>query len=105
MKFKSFLFLTLVFSIGYGLIGESKKKKVRSNPLAPIAEVENLPNVLIIGDSISIGYTLPTRALLKEKLIYTVFLPMVVPPQRDCQRLKNGWEKKMGPDSFQLGIT
>ena len=68
MKFKSFLFLTLVFSIGYGLIGESKKKKVRSNPLTPIAEVENLPNVLIIGDSISIGYTLPTRALLKGKV-------------------------------------
>ncbi len=27
----------------------------------------NLPNVLLIGDSISIGYTLPTRELLKGK--------------------------------------
>ena len=36
--------------------------------MAPIEEVKGLPNVLIIGDSISIGYTLPTRALLKEKV-------------------------------------
>ena len=27
-----------------------------------------LPNALIIGDSISIGYTLPTRFLLKGKV-------------------------------------
>ena len=35
--------------------------------MAPIEEIRNLPNVLVIGDSISIGYTLPTRALLKGK--------------------------------------
>jgi acyl-CoA thioesterase-1 len=35
--------------------------------LAPIKDVPGLPRVLIIGDSISIGYTLPTRALLKGK--------------------------------------
>ena len=38
------------------------------NPvIRPIVEVEELPQVLLIGDSISIGYTLPTRALLKGK--------------------------------------
>jgi acyl-CoA thioesterase-1 len=42
--------------------------KARDNPLSPIKEVEGLPNVLIIGDSISIGYTLPTRALLLGKV-------------------------------------
>ncbi len=42
--------------------------KARDNPLSPIKEVEGLPNVLIIGDSISIGYTLPTRALLQGKV-------------------------------------
>ena len=42
--------------------------KARDNPLSSIKEVEGLPNVLIIGDSISIGYTLPTRALLKGKV-------------------------------------
>jgi acyl-CoA thioesterase-1 len=42
--------------------------KARDNPLSPIKEVEGLPHVLIIGDSISIGYTLPTRALLQGKV-------------------------------------
>lgn len=38
----------------------------RKDPaLAPIEDVAGLPRVLIIGDSISIGYTLPTRELLK----------------------------------------
>ena len=46
----------------------AEKKAVKSSPLSPIIEVEGLPHVLIIGDSISIGYTLPTRALLKGKV-------------------------------------
>jgi hypothetical protein len=33
--------------------------------LAPVTDVPGLPRVLLIGDSISIGYTLPTRELLK----------------------------------------
>ena len=38
------------------------------NPaLAPIVDVPGLPRVLLIGDSISIGYTLPVRAALKGK--------------------------------------
>ena len=44
------------------------KKTKRINPLTPIEEVKGLPHVLIIGDSISIGYTLPTRELLKGKV-------------------------------------
>lgn len=37
----------------------------RPNPaLAPIQDVAGLPRVLLIGDSISIGYTLPVRELL-----------------------------------------
>lgn len=35
--------------------------------LAPIQDEPGLPRVLLIGDSISMGYTLPTRALLKGK--------------------------------------
>jgi acyl-CoA thioesterase-1 len=39
-----------------------------SNPaIAPIQDVPGLPRVLLIGDSISIGYTLDVRALLKGK--------------------------------------
>jgi acyl-CoA thioesterase-1 len=37
------------------------------NPLAPIKDEPGLPRVLIIGDSISIGYTIPTRELLRGK--------------------------------------
>jgi len=35
--------------------------------LVPITDVPGLPRVLIIGDSISMGYTIPVRALLKDK--------------------------------------
>ena len=43
-------------------------KPKRANPITPIEEIKGLPHVLIIGDSISIGYTLPTRALLQGKV-------------------------------------
>ena len=46
----------------------AEKKAIKSSPLSPIIEVGGLPHVLIIGDSISIGYTLPTRALLQGKV-------------------------------------
>ena len=38
-----------------------------ASPLASIEDDPALPRVLLIGDSISIGYTLPTRALLAGK--------------------------------------
>lgn len=41
--------------------------KKASDPLAKIEDNPKLPRVLLIGDSISIGYTLPTRELLKGK--------------------------------------
>lgn len=45
-----------------------KKKKRRPNPaFAAIKEDASLPRVLLIGDSISIGYTAATRAQLKDK--------------------------------------
>ena len=49
-------------------LGQAQNTKPkRSNPMAPIRDVVGLPRVLLIGDSISIGYTLPTRELLKGK--------------------------------------
>ncbi len=43
-------------------------KKSEPNPvLAPIQDVPGLPRVLLIGDSISMGYTLPVRKLLEGK--------------------------------------
>ena len=44
------------------------KKKATPNPvLAPVQDVPGLPRVLLIGDSISMGYTLPVRKLLEGK--------------------------------------
>jgi hypothetical protein len=37
------------------------------DPLKPIEDTPGLPRVLIIGDSISIGYTLPVRELLRGR--------------------------------------
>lgn len=39
----------------------------QSSPFAPVQDDPRLPNVLLIGDSISIGYTLPVRRLLDGK--------------------------------------
>ena len=58
-------FLIIVF-FSTGLAQPKNTKRI--NPLTPIEEVKGLPHVLIIGDSISIGYTLPTRELLKGKV-------------------------------------
>lgn len=45
------------------------KKARRPNPaLEAIEDEPGLPRALLIGDSISIGYTLPTRELLKGKV-------------------------------------
>ena len=47
--------------------GRPQKKKI--NPVfAPIKDDPDLPRVLLIGDSISIGYTLPVRKLLAGKV-------------------------------------
>ncbi len=68
MKKVLLLTTTLLFIFNAFVHSQPKKKTARVNPMAPIEEVKNLPHALIIGDSISIGYTLPTRALLKGKV-------------------------------------
>ncbi|MCC6356747.1 MAG: SGNH/GDSL hydrolase family protein [Verrucomicrobiae bacterium] len=47
---------------------EPKKEKAAPHPsLAPVEDVAGLPRVLLIGDSISMGYTVPVRKLLGGK--------------------------------------
>ena len=72
---KSTLRHSLLFSLSallscgtVAMHAQNAKKPKRVSPMAPIKDVAGLPRVLIIGDSISIGYTLPTRALLKGKV-------------------------------------
>ena len=50
------------------LQAQANKPKRKPNPVfAPVMDNPKLPRVLLIGDSISIGYTLPTREFLKGK--------------------------------------
>ena len=61
----------LLFPIGSLFAQEAapkEKVKVRATPNPALAKIEDdpkLPRVLLIGDSISIGYTLPVREILK----------------------------------------
>ena len=60
------LFTAMLALHAFGQVQNTKPK--RPNPMALIKEMLGLPRVLLIGDSISIGYTLPTRALLEGKV-------------------------------------
>ncbi len=54
--------------------------------LLPITETAGLPRVLLIGDSISMGYTLPLRELLKDKA-------NVIHPPENCGETARGLKK------------
>ena len=53
-------FICLMICLSAGCYAQKKK-----GPLASIEDVAGLPRILLIGDSISIGYTLPVRAALE----------------------------------------
>lgn len=59
---------TLLASVSLTIAAAKKKRVRKPNPaMAKIKDVPGLPRVLLIGDSISIGYTVPTREALKGK--------------------------------------
>lgn len=60
--------LSVLFIFGSIVVQEKKKPEPKPDPsLVRVEDVAGLPRVLIIGDSISMGYTLPVRKLLKDK--------------------------------------
>lgn len=61
--------MTLLAGEAFGQDAKPAARPARKpNPaLAPIQDEPGLPRVLLVGDSISIGYTLPVRELLKGK--------------------------------------
>ena len=83
------------------------KKTVRKRPvnpaLQPIQDVPGLPRVLLIGDSISIGYTVPVRKLLAGEM-------NVHRPLTNCGPTRNGvleldrWlhDKRMGKGKWNV---
>ena len=61
-------FTFLFCALALGISAQQPKPKPAPSPItAPIQDVAGLPRVLIIGDSISMGYTLPVRKLLEGK--------------------------------------
>ncbi|MFZ9091927.1 MAG: SGNH/GDSL hydrolase family protein, partial [Planctomycetaceae bacterium] len=47
---------------------QTAPSRKKANPaMAPVVDTPGLPRVLLIGDSISIGYTVPVRTLLQGK--------------------------------------
>lgn len=71
-RFSTALSLVLIFSGLLSAIAQqptppAKAKRPPNPAMDPIQDVAGLPRVLLIGDSISIGYTLPVRKLLEGK--------------------------------------
>ena len=63
-----FVLLSLCLCLPLPAQEKAAKQERRVNPvLAPIQDVPGLPRVLLMGDSISMGYTLPVRKLLEGK--------------------------------------
>jgi acyl-CoA thioesterase-1 len=65
-------FLVLITVIGFAQTpspakARPKAKRLANPAFAPIQDEAGLPRVLLIGDSISIGYTIAVRELLKGK--------------------------------------
>lgn len=56
---------TFLFLIAFTLLAFAQQPAPPNPALQPIQDEPGLPRVLLIGDSISIGYTLPVRELLK----------------------------------------
>ncbi|MEM9409903.1 MAG: SGNH/GDSL hydrolase family protein [Planctomycetota bacterium] len=69
--FLSFIAVTTItcsgsFNLETTAISEpSPSEQEKQQPLTPIQDTPGLPRVLLIGDSISIGYTIPVRNMLK----------------------------------------
>ena len=71
MNFRFLFPLLLLLGVGSAMAQPTTPKNVKAakkDPaMEPITDVAGLPRVLLIGDSISIGYTVPVRDLLKGK--------------------------------------
>src|SRR5687768_8371749 len=82
-----------------------KKAKAVSPSLVPVDEQPGLPRVLLIGDSISMGYTIPVRDLLKGQA--NVLRPMTNcgPTIRGIESL-DSWlgNKKWDVIHFNFGL-
>jgi len=77
--------LVLVLALSFALPVMGQQRKVRPE-FRPVKDVAGLPRVLIIGDSISIGYTLALRQVLKG-------VANVHRPPENCESTREGLAK------------
>ena len=61
----SFIFATASLVTAFSAV--TARPQDKPNPYAPVTDVPGLPRVLLIGDSISVGYTIPVQEALKGK--------------------------------------
>lgn len=67
MRMLSIFKWVLAAMVATSALNAQEKTKKAPPVLAPVQDVPGLPRVLLIGDSISMGYTLPVRKLLEGK--------------------------------------
>jgi acyl-CoA thioesterase-1 len=84
------LLATLALSIAPGTTAQTQEKPKAKKPadpsLLPIDDQPGVPRVLLIGDSISMGYTIPVREALKGKA-------NVHRPPENCGPTSRGMER------------
>lgn len=61
------LVLPAVMLFSTAVYAQAAKQADKDQPMKPVVEREDLPRVLLIGDSISIGYTVPVRRMLADE--------------------------------------
>lgn len=96
----------LIFLLCALLSAQTAPKKRPIDPaLVPIEEVAGLPRVLLIGDSISMGYTIPVRELLKGKANVLRVMDNAGETARGVQKL-DAWlgDKKWDVIHFNFGL-
>lgn len=70
MRFLTVLMAVMTTTVAGVALADAVAAKPAKRPdpaFTPVADVPGLPRVLLIGDSISMGYTLPTRRLLEGR--------------------------------------
>ena len=76
-------FTTLSYSLHAILSAQPEAALLQHPAYVPIADVPHLPRILLLGDSISIGYTLPVRRAMKG-------IANVHRPPTNCTSSRNG---------------
>ncbi len=89
---------TLAYSLRAILSASPGATLLQHPAYVPIADVPGLPRILLLGDSISIGYTLPVRRALKG-------MANVHRPAANCTSSRNGvqhLERWLGAGRWQI---